>query len=394
MKYLPPQCFSVFLILVHLIVFSELNFSVADDGNSRVREAMKKTYEPIDLSLFRDSIHHWQMKDGRDRNDKRYREDQIIQIAENLLKYQNADGGWPTNLDWLAQIEVSEIKKIRKNSLGRSSFDNRNTYPQIEYLSRVYQVTGLERYRDSAKKGLEYLLNEQRPTGGWRGKDVDAITFNDDVMVGIMNLLLNIQNEKPEFDWIDSELRKRVQESLRKAIDVTLKCQIVVNGKKTAWCQQHDHVTFEPVRARTYELPSITPQESTGVVLFLMKIPNPSPEIISSIEAAVEWMKSARIQGLRVQTISIDPVRFKGHTAKIDRVEVKDPNAPPIWARFYEIETNRPFFCNRDGVKVYRLAEVKLERRSGYGWYGYWPQKVIQFAYPEWKKRISSGAHR
>ncbi|TWU12995.1 Pectic acid lyase [Symmachiella macrocystis] len=362
----------------------------ADAADTKLQQALQGNYEPIDLSLFRDSIHHWQMKDGRGRNDLRYRPEQIVHIAENLLRYQNADGGWPTNLDWLAEIDVEEIRKIRKGSLGRSTFDNRNTYPQIEYLARVFQVTGLPRYRKAAVKGLDYLLREQRPTGGWRGKDVDAITFNDDVMVGVMRLLLKIRNGSPDFAWLDPQLRARLDRSLEQAIDATLKCQIEVNGRKTAWCQQHDHVTFAPVRARTYELPSITPQESTGVVRFLMELPHPSPEVIEAVESAMAWFEASKIEGLRIKTIPITPVRFENFTAKIDRIEVQDPQAPPIWTRYYEIETNRPFFCNRDGIKVYRLADVKLERRVGYGWYGNWPVHLKTDLYPAWKARIST----
>ena len=64
-----------------------------------VQQAMQKTYAPIDLSLFRDGISHWQKRYGRDRNDARYDPAQIVHIAENLLQYQNPDGGWPVDLD-------------------------------------------------------------------------------------------------------------------------------------------------------------------------------------------------------------------------------------------------------------------------------------------------------
>ncbi|MEZ6145432.1 MAG: pectate lyase [Planctomycetaceae bacterium] len=233
-----------------------------DDEVDSVEHALGNTYEPIDFSLFRDSIHHWQMKDGRDRNDARYQPEQVVHIAENLLKFQNEDGGWPANLDWLAIIDVQEIRRLRNNTLGRSTFDNRNIYPQIEYLAKVAQVTGLSRYRQAATRGLEYILQEQRATGGWRGRDVDAITFNDDVMVGIMHLLLDIRQNPPHFDWLEPDFKTRLSQALGQAIEVTLMCQIQVDGRKTAWCQQHDHVTFQPVKARTYELPSITALES------------------------------------------------------------------------------------------------------------------------------------
>jgi pectinesterase len=57
-----------------------------------------------------------------------------------------------------------------------------------------------------------------------------------------------------------------------------------------------------------------------------------------------------------------------------------------MWARFYELENNRPFFCDRDGIKKYTLAEIGYERRNGYSWYSDSPQKILD-KYPEWKKK-------
>ena len=123
-----------------------------------------------------------------------------------------------------------------------------------------------------------------------------------------------------------------------------------------------------------------------------MEIEDPLPEIVSAIEAGVAWIERAKISGIRIKDIEIDPVRFHNHTTTRDRVVVEDPGAPPIWARYYEVDTNRPFFCNRDGIKVYSLAEVKLERRTGYGWYTGSPSRLLDVDYPAWKARCQSGS--
>lgn len=47
---------------------------------------------------------------------------------------------------------------------------------------------------------------------------------------------------------------------------------------------------------------------------------------------------------------------------------------------------NTPFMCNRDGIKVYKLSDVKLERRVGYAWYTYAPEKLFKL-YKEWLKK-------
>ena len=346
-------------------------------------------YAPIDLSGFRDGAKHWNDKYGRDREDDRFAPEEIINIAENILTYQLPDGGWPKNLDPQLNAPESEIRELLGRSLNRSTFDNRSTYTQIAYLAQVYRVTRLERYRESAERGLDYVFREQRPTGGWRGADVDAITYNDDVMLGVMRLLREVQRQGAEFDWLDDARREQAATALKRAIEVTLKCQIVTGGVKTAWCQQHSHTTFEPVEARAYELPSICPVESSGIVRFLMGIEEPSPEVVEAIEAAVTWIDRSRITGVRVRSIRIEPVRYENHTATRDRVVIADADAPPIWARYYEIETNRPFFCNRDGVKVYSLAEVHPERRTGYSWYSQGPLKLLTSDYPAWQARLA-----
>ncbi|HXR82948.1 MAG TPA: pectate lyase, partial [Hanamia sp.] len=81
-------------------------------------------------------------------------------------------------------------------------------------------------------------------------------------------------------------------------------------------------------------------------------------------------------------------VVYKFHEAKTDKIVVHDSAAPPLWTRYYELKTNRPLFANRDGKKVYNLSDVSRERRTGYAWYGYWPQEIISSEYPAWLKRI------
>ena len=74
------------------------------------------------------------------------------------------------------------------------------------------------------------------------------------------------------------------------------------------------------------------------------------------------------------------------HSTEYDKVVVQDSNAPPIWTRFYELETHKPLFCNRDGTVVYSLNEVERERRTGYAWYVYDPQEILDL-YPAWLER-------
>ena len=358
-------------------------------GGSIFIFAQKDTLKAIDISGFEDDIRHWKNGGGKGLVYEQYSIDQITEIGENLLKFQNPDGGWPKNIDWLGKLDYELVWKRLSNFERKSTCDNRNTYTQIEYLSKVYTVTLDAKYRDAAIRGLNFILATQNESGGWRGSDVDAITFNDDLMTGIMNLFLDILEGRPYYSWVDEGMRIEIEESFNRAVEVTLKCQIVVKGIKTGWCQQHDHKTLLAVKARSYELPSIASLETTSVVEFLMRFNRPDQKIIDAINSAVAWLEESKIYGIRLERIEVDSRNINENYKRYDVIAVEDENAPPVWARYYEIEANEPFFCNRDGIKVYKLEEVDQERRIGYAWYGYWPVRLLQSKYPNWVEKIS-----
>ncbi|MFC0874963.1 pectate lyase [Saccharicrinis sp. FJH2] len=342
----------------------------------------EKSLPYIDLSKFEDGIHHWNLY-SEIRTQERYDSADVIGIADNLLRYQNKDGGWPKNIDWLAKLDRDSVINALSDHYRESTYDNRNTFPQIEYLASVYHYSDNDKYKTGAEKGLHYILNTQYPKGGWRGWDADAITFNDDVMTGIMNLLLDVKEERDIYSWIGNELRDSLLEAYDKGLKVILNCQIKLDGTKTAWCQQHDPVMYEPVQGRSYELPSITARESSDIVLFLMRIKDPDQATKDAIESAVKWFKKARITGYRYATIEIPERSYHETTVDFDREFVPDKNAKPVWARYYDLTNGKPFLCFRDGTVVYNLSEISFDRRIGYDWYGFWPEKVLE-AYKAW----------
>ncbi|MBN2787601.1 MAG: pectate lyase [Paludibacteraceae bacterium] len=340
----------------------------------------------IKLIKFKDGIHHWNLEHPN-RNYHRFDRTEITAIADNFVAWQNYDGGWPKNIDWLAKIDIDSVKRVMNKKHRISTLDNRNTFPQIEYLSEAYFITKNETYRESAEKGIRYILSTQNPiSGGWKGWDVNAITFNDEIMTGVMTLFLDIKEKEKIYTWINADLYKEICESLHKAIDVTLRCQIVQNGEKTAWCQQHSHKALYPINGRTFELASITANESSDVLLFLMRIKNPSKDIIAAVHAGVKWLEKSKLTGFKVERKPLPKNKYINNEYPFDLVVVEDATAKPIWARFYDLESNEPFLCNRNGERVYKLEDVSPERRTGYAWYGYWPEKVFK-VYAEWKLR-------
>jgi PelA/Pel-15E family pectate lyase len=235
-------------------------------------------------------------------------------------------------------------------------------------------------------------LQAQYKNGGWpqyyplESNYSRCITYNDGVFEGIMELLKDIIDGKPQYAFINNNYREKAKIAFNKGLECIIKTQINDAGKPTAWCQQYDEVSLKPAWARKFEPPSICNKESADLVLFLMRINHPKKEIIDAIQNAVVWFQESKIYNTRVNTIPAPRMVTPYRISVSDRVVVTDNTTPPIWTRYYELKTHRPLFCNRDSKVVYSLAEVLRERRDGYGWYTYTPQQVLN-KYPEWQKK-------
>lgn len=210
------------------------------------------------------------------------------------------------------------------------------------------------------------------------------ITFNDDAMVRLM-LFLRETYSSPNYAFVDGPRRSAARLAFDRGIECILKCQIRVDGKLTAWCAQHDEQDFSPRSARSYELVSLSGSESVEIVRLLMSLNAPSPEVVRAIDGAAAWFEAVKLDGIR----QIEVPDEKSPSGK-NKVIVKDPLAPPKWARFYEIGTNRPMFSDRDGAVKYDLAEIGYERRNGYSWYNDKPLELLTRDYPAWKKKVGS----
>jgi len=324
-----------------------------------------------------------------EREPKWYGSDEAVRIADNVLLYQRSTGGWPANVDMTRELTEEQKDKVRTaKDRADSTLDNGATHTHLRYLARVYNATKQERFKEAFLKGLDYLLKAQYANGGWpqtypslRGYS-KFITFNDGAMIGAMTVLRDIAENKPPYVFVDENRREKAGRAVQEGIQCILKCQIVIAGKRTAWCQQHDQMSFEPRPARAFEPAAITGCESVGIVEFLMSIDNPRREIIEAVQNALAWFDNVKITGIR-QVSKPGESQERG----LDKVVVADPTAPPIWARFYEIGTNRPIFGDRDGKVYYSMAEISAERRTGYAWYGDWPADILRKDYPVWQKK-------
>ncbi|HEY6806462.1 MAG TPA: pectate lyase [Pyrinomonadaceae bacterium] len=311
---------------------------------------------------------------------------EATRIADNLLLYQRSSGGWPKNIDMAVVLSDSDRTKLNTEKQSNdSTIDNSSTYTQLNFLARVYTAQHLARHRDAFFTGLDYLFKAQYENGGWPQFYPDLsgyykhITYNDDAMIGVLKLLRDIAVPSPEYSFVDEARRAKAARAVERGIDCILKTQIIVDGKRTVWCAQYDEVTLAPAAARKYELVSLSGGESAGIVRFLMSIDRPSPEVVASIKAAIAWFEKSKLMGIKWVT-KPDATKMHG----FDRVVVQDSNAGPLWARFYDIQTNRPIFVGRDSVVHYDVAEIEDERRNGYSWYVDTAAELLSKEYPSW----------
>ena len=300
-------------------------------------------------------------------------------IADNVLTWQTPHGGWPKNRDTASKPFDGKSEDLH------ATFDNGATIDELRFLARAFRATNEPRYQQAFLKGLSHILEAQYSNGGWPqyyplSKGYHRhITFNDDVMARILELLRDV-SESSDYQFLKTEYRTKAEAAVTKGIDCILRTQIKQNGKLTAWCAQHDEKTLEPAWARSYEPPSISGAESVDVVRFLMSLEEPTPEIIAAIEGAVEWFRSVAINGIRQE-------KFTNADGQDDKRIVADPDAGPLWARFYELGSNRPIFLDRDSVVRYSLSEIGQERRTGYAYYGGWAARLLTDEYPRWREK-------
>jgi len=358
-----------------------------DIGMMAVRELMR--VQPALRGHFHELV-SW--KDAVNQQAPWFSSDEAKRIADNLLLYQHEAGGWEKNIDMalpLGSKHRAEVEKQKKS--GHPGIDNGATYTQMQFLAKVFTATREERFAAAFRRAYNYLLEAQYANGGWpqfyplRKGYYTHITYNDDAMGEVLRMLNAIATRKPEYAFLDDAERARAKRAFEKGIECILRTQVIVNGKLTVWCAQHDENTLAPAKARSYELPSLSGSESVGLVRVLMQVEQPSAEIIRAVDAAVAWFKESKINGIRLERKAA-PGTPKGY----DLTVVADAAAPPQWARFYEIGTNRPMFCGRDGVVKWQMSEIEYERRNGYRWYVDSPRRLLDVDYPRWRAKIAS----
>ncbi|MVN75146.1 pectate lyase [Hymenobacter sp. HMF4947] len=313
--------------------------------------------------------------------------------AEKMLAFQRSSGGWPkavneVKVDYRHRMSASDLQAARHDAGQQDgTIDNNATTREITYLVSAFKSTSNPAYRQAAENGIRYLLKMQQPSGGFPQYYPDArfyraqITYNDNAMIKALQVLQAVADKKGDFALVDPTLVAPAQRAVTQGVQCILKTQYVRQGQPTAWCAQHDRTTLLPCNARAFELASLSGDESVGITEFLLSLDQPTPEVRRAIKAAIAWFEASKISNMTVQDIAATQ-QPKGR----DRVLVPTPGST-LWARFYDLATNQPIYVGRDGVKHAQLADIEVERRTGYVYAGTWPEKLLTREYPKWQQK-------
>jgi PelA/Pel-15E family pectate lyase len=244
------------------------------------------------------------------------------------------------------------------------TLDNDATTTEIQSLARAG-------YREAVLRGLDYIFAAQFPNG--RGPQVwplegdyhDAITFDDGAVTQTLELLQEVADGKDQFAFVPASVRAKARASMERSIEKILATQISENSKRTVWAQQHNALNLQAVAGRNYEPAAECASESASKILFLMKLPQPKPEVVAAVHSAAAWFRKTAIHG----------VAFERGTD--GRRLIPTPGAGPIWARYYEIGSDRPTFGDRDKSIHDDVNELSLERRNRYSWYNAAPAAAL-----------------
>ncbi len=305
--------------------------------------------------------------------------DEARRLAAIVVSYQTPSGGWSKAVDFTKEPRPP-AGQYTTGAGYIGTFDNNATVREIRFLARVAAATGEAEWRRAAERGIGYVLAAQFPNGGWpqvwplMGGYHDAITYNDNATLNALRLLRDAAAGRAAFATLAPAIRQRAADAVERGVACILATQIVVNGARTAWGQQHDALTLAPCAARAFEPVALSSVESSGLLRFLIELKSDRADIVAAIEGAARWFEKTALRDQAWKSIDGD------------RQLVSAPGAAPLWARFYEIGTDRPLFADRDWTLHYDVREISRERRNGYAWFSDNPRSALK-KYGAWRTR-------
>jgi len=290
-------------------------------------------------------------------------------VAHALARGQLESGGWDYSVDFDPKKFPLSYRRTDKDKLApdeaakrrnTSTFDDDNTQSALRFLMAFVEAAkDNTEIRTAMEYGLVKMLEAQYPNGAWPqrydGKPRNPsdfpvkraqypkdyprtypkinyaghYTFNDNSIHDCIGVMLEAYRRFGKAEHLAAA---------KKAGDFMILAQMP--EPQPAWAQQYN-ANMEPAWARAFEPPAVTGGESVGVIRGLIELylETGDGKYLNPIPPALAWYKRSAL-------------------------------APNTWARYYELQTNKPIYGDRDGKIYYRVEDISEERQHGYSWKG------------------------
>jgi len=281
--------------------------------------------------------------------------DHAMAAGAALAAAQLPSGGWNYNFDF------SDPARSKRRNI--STFDDNTSQSCLRFLLALGEVAKGNSARERAIRhardlGLHKLLEAQYPNGAWpqrydgvpkvakdfpvlkarypktwsrtypKANYINHYTFNDNSHRDCVLLALEAHRVIGDLKYL---------QAARRGGDFILLAQMP--EPQPAWAQQYN-ARMEPAWARKFEPASITGGESVGACRTLIELylVTGDAKYFRAVDAAVKWYRRSAI-------------------------------APGKWARFYELQTNRPLYFTKDYRLTYRDNDLPTHYsfQSSYG---------------------------
>lgn len=294
-----------------------------------------------------------------------------ISAGNALLYGQLKSGGWRNSIDFDSSgPRIDEYRNGKGRGKNLSTLDDDISQSALRFLMRLDEALMFqgEEIHEAVEYSLTNLLKAQFSNGAfpqvwggpsrgvnppdsasfpeydWRTEGRiknywDQFTLNDGLAGAMTEVLTDAHRiyKKEEY-----------REALRKLGDFLIQAQMP--EPQPAWAQQYSEEMI-PIWARAFEPPAIAGRESEDAMISLLRI--------------AEYLDDNRylgpiVPGVKYLEKSLLP------TGKL--------------ARYYELETNKPLYMERDG-KQYKLTNDDSRLPSHYGWQNPSRLDMIKMAY-------------
>lgn len=257
------------------------------------------------------------------------------EVARVLAWTQNANGGWyytvrvstmpasftigPRNEDWCVYGSGMATQNLGFLIDLDKDYD-------AEWLTLAIEF-GLEKMMEHQFEDGSWARWYPLRSGSWAWTALRS--FNDGVINDCIETLLAAYKAYGRSEYMNAAMR---------GVEYMLQTQLP--APQRGWAQHYD-ANKNPVAGRPFE-PESACSEVTGRnvnTLILFYVETRDERYFTPVLPAIEWLENSRI-------------------------------GQDLWARFYELGTNRPLYADTQGRRYYNINQLPPAIRNSYAWHG------------------------